>query len=248
LDCLQKYCAVVIREELENNGDIKACIAFAGFTLFEIKTFADKYDFCVLDGTKDLQDRSFFLSDLEQTKGYEFDIVFILNCKSAVLPASDMPVEEQFRDACRFYVAMTRAKKSLFLTHSKDLSDWISNDKCRPFFDFDSIESFCNITNIPKFSIPEKMSQSVCDPSVRPLDLAGRAFIYTSHAIGMTIELQEKIDDLIDGIGLDRDGRRIRWVNVRAALTDVQIHPHVKQLFGAQKTWKDFVDSVDGLP
>jgi len=92
------------KDDLRNNPDHKVCIAIAGFSQLEIKRFADQYALNVLDGTIGLQDKPLFLSDLEQTKGYEFDLVIILNCRNGVLPPYEMPQEEQFRDACRLYV------------------------------------------------------------------------------------------------------------------------------------------------
>jgi superfamily I DNA/RNA helicase len=234
-----------VNDELRNNPEMKACIAIAGFSLFEIKLYSDNCNLSVLDGTMGLQDKPFFLSDLEQTKGYEFDTVFILNCRNGILPPIEMPKEEQFRDACRFYVAMTRAKKELILTYTGEMSEWISNEKNRPYFDFDEITEFANIRSLKKCGIPEKMPQAHEQNSTSTLDLPGRSFLYTSHSIGMSLELQDKIDQLIDGTGLRRDGKRFKWASIGRALDDVKKHPYAKNLFGGQKTWKEFVSKVE---
>jgi hypothetical protein len=63
----------------------------------------------------------------------------------------------------------------------------------------------------------------------------------------MSLELQDKIDALVDGVGRSRDGKRVNWPTIKDAVEDVKLFPHAKQLFGAQKTWKDFVEVMQTL-
>ena len=63
---------------------------------------------------------------------------------------------------------------------------------------------------------------------------------------GLPTELQEKIEELIDGKGLIRDGKRIKWPHVRAAMYDVESYPHAKNLFGPE-THKKFLEAVKKL-
>lgn len=70
-------------------------------------------------------------------KGFEFTQVIIVGCGEGVLPMSGCAKEEQWRDALRLYVAMTRArdevrllysgKPSEFLIDMKDGLDWIES-------------------------------------------------------------------------------------------------------------------------
>ena len=101
-------------------------VAIAGYTLRDIQAYATSLEgvldwhphIPVLDGSRPLDGGQIFLSDLEQTKGFEFDAMFVVNCEADVVPAPDMPAEERGLQACRLYVAMTRAKQHLLLSYS----------------------------------------------------------------------------------------------------------------------------------
>ena len=68
-------------------------------------------------------------------KGFEFSQVIIVGCGEGLLPMKGRAKEEQWRDALRLYVAMTRARDevrllyshepSRFLIDMKDGLDWI---------------------------------------------------------------------------------------------------------------------------
>ena len=55
----------------------------------------NRYPF--LDGSNKLTEGNIFISDLEQIKGFEFDIVIIINCNKTILPPDDIPKEEWCR-------------------------------------------------------------------------------------------------------------------------------------------------------
>lgn len=226
-----------------DEGIHKGCIAIAGFSLLETQKFARRFDLPVLDGSRGLQHSGLFFSDLEQTKGYEFNTMCILNCRHRVLPPIDMPPGEQYRDACRLYVAMTRAKRDLILSFSGELSTWI--DKCRAFFEFDRWEEYIEKNSLSLRGMPEKASY-LNEHAQYVLGLSGRKFLYTRHALGLSLELQEKIDELVDGIGRSRDGQAVAWRNIRSAYEDVLNRPRPKQLFGL-KTYKDFIEKIDQI-
>src|ERR1019366_9553006 len=101
------------------------CIAFAGFSLRDVKRFAEKCGVTVLDGTYDPISAQLVFCDLEQTKGYEFDTLIIIQCMDGVLPPHDAPKEEAFSASCKLYVAMTRAKRELILSLHNTLIPWI---------------------------------------------------------------------------------------------------------------------------
>ena len=101
------------------------CIAFAGYSGRDIAAFATRIGGVALNGAYDPRTTGLVYSDLEQTKGYEFDTLIIANCREGVLPAVDAPREEQFRDSCKLYVAMTRAKRELILSFTGAASPWV---------------------------------------------------------------------------------------------------------------------------
>jgi len=225
------------------NGKHKGCIAIAGFSLFEIQRFSKRFNLPVLDGSRGLQHSVLFLSDLEQTKGYEFDTMCILNCCDKVLPSADMPLGEQYRDTCRLYVAMTRAKRDLILSYSGALSPWIA--KCEIFFEFDRWEEYIDRASLSLQGIPEK-SSFLNEHAQYVLSLSGQKFLYTRHALGLSLELQDKIDELVDGRGRSRDGQSVAWKNIKSAYEDVLNHPRPKQLFGP-KSHKEFLEKVSTI-
>ena len=106
-------------------GARTVCIAFAGFSSRDINEFARNCSVTALDGAYDPGVASLVFSDLEQTKGYEFEVLIIVNCCEHVLPASDGPAEEAFRELCKLYVAMTRARRELLLSFHRSASPWI---------------------------------------------------------------------------------------------------------------------------
>ena len=62
------------------------------------------------------------LSDLEQTKGYEFDLMIIVNCSKGSFPPDHIEEEENL-DMVQLYVAMTRAKEDLIISFSGEKVD-----------------------------------------------------------------------------------------------------------------------------
>jgi hypothetical protein len=64
------------------------------------------------------------------------------------------------------------------------------------------------------------------------LNLTGRQFNYTEQALGLSTEALNKINELVDGRGLSRDGRRVKWATMRDAAADLARFPLARQLFG----------------
>jgi hypothetical protein len=52
------------------------------------------------------------------------------------------------------------------------------------------------------------------------------------EALGLPTEALQKIDELVDGRGLSRDGRRIKWQTMRDAANDLETTPSARGLFG----------------
>ena len=64
----------------QTRSKFKICIVICNYTNYELQNYSNKFDFEFLDGKKVLSEKSIFISDLEQSKGFEFDLMFILNC------------------------------------------------------------------------------------------------------------------------------------------------------------------------
>jgi hypothetical protein len=198
------------------------CIAFAGFSSRDIAAFAKKCGVTALDGNYDPSSDPLVFCDLEQTKGYEFDTLIIIQCTDTVLPPRDAPKEEEHRAACKLYVAMTRAKRELILSFHGTASPWITavSDSIGT-----ALWSECEelkeeyAAGVPEL-LPELEPESGFQDAYK---LSGKQFLYTSYALGLSTEAQQKLTEIIDGRGLVRGGskRRMKWADVGSLLRDL---------------------------
>lgn len=213
----------------QDEGIRTGCIAFAGFSQRDIAGYAKTRGIAVLDGRWDPLEDRLVLSDLEQTKGYEFDLLVIVNCCDGILPAADAPTEESYRDTCRLYVAMTRAKHELVLSYHDAASPWIRDID-------ESILSYSWVDVQPqpveRDGVPQMLPE--VEPNVTDdLDLDGRRFLYTKRAIGLSPEAQDRLVDLVDGIGLRPAGRaRTKWRTIASLVEDMRLSRRPDGLFG----------------
>jgi len=215
-------------------GTKNACMAFAGYSCRDIAGFARKYDLVALDGTYDPGSGRLVLCDLEQSKGYEFDLVIILNCCDSILPPNDAPSEEAYRASCKLYVAMTRAKKELILSFHGRASRWITEVAdtigSGQWSDFEELD-------LSLFAAPDVLPE--LDVSTGHVDigaLTGLEFLFTSYALGITPETQDKLVELVDGRGLrqsgERGGRRLKWRDMRSLYNDLDRSSHYDVTLG----------------
>lgn len=70
-----------------------------------------------LSGEDSYEAKGIKLSNLENVKGHEFLVVFLLDLSDKLLPSKGMPWEERWRDAFHIYVAMTRARDHLYMSY-----------------------------------------------------------------------------------------------------------------------------------
>lgn len=233
-----------LNDYLEDNPGKKGCIAFCGYSLYQIQKFGEWVGMPVLDGETAIAKESAFLADLEHTKGFEFDLVIILNCAERVMPDALKPVGEQFRDLSRFYVAMTRAKYELVLSYAGCPSPYIKGLWQGDFVLDESWRHYnpeLNLDN-PRSGLPPSLTEireahEQVEEIKSPLDLSGSEFLYTTEAIGLPGSLIEKLRQLVS-----RDsarivnGRRIPigWKTLRAAAKDVAEFPQSRQQFGPE--------------
>jgi hypothetical protein len=212
--------------QTNTNENQKACICIAGFSHREIELHAEKLGLPVLSGNVDIEKADIFLSDLDQTKGFEFDYVCILNCKEGVIPDLHVPVEEHFRELSRLYVAMTRAKLELIISYSGQVSPLYNN--VDSYLIEDNWTTFAS-KDMKFYPEPKKMAEvvheedDVCNSS---LEMIGENFLYRKEAIGLSNGLIELLRQRVNGQGgrtkLASGSYRINsWKNISALLHDV---------------------------
>lgn len=228
------YCLNYLRNNSENGK--KACIAMCGYTLFDVKSIGQLLGIPVLDGDTNLDNDDIFLSDLEQTKGFEFDMVCILNCNEGIIPSAILPQGEWYKEISKFYVAMTRAKLSLMISYSTKMASMLEG--CRNYFVEAKWSEHEEKSAIEGFSL--SMPMATQDENLdRVLEMTGDEFLFTKKAVGVSLELSAKLSALIDGRGASLNGRKVRWQNIGDAIKERDI-PAIAQQLGAQKTWPEF--------
>jgi hypothetical protein len=224
-----------VRERLADLPEGKACIAVCGYSLFELSAFGRSIDLPVLDGSTSLEAGHVFLSDLEQTKGFEFDVVCIVNCSQGTVPDAAAPEEELYRDLARLYVAMTRAKTDLVVSWSGEASQFLRNAK-ETFLEADWSD-YVGDEPIKEIDVPtrlEALRSEGAKPSWRVL--SGDEFLYTQDGIGLSVDFIAKIRQLVDGRGLRRMDQSLRWKTMGAAIDTVSRDSRARNLWGPEGT------------
>jgi hypothetical protein len=220
-------------DRLADQPDAKICIAVCGHSLYELTRYGALISVPVLDGSIDIDQDKIFLSDLEQTKGFEFDLVCIVNCSHAVLPDGDAPDSERFRDLARLYVAITRAKTDLVLSWSsapsvfvRGLSEKLLEGQWSDYVDLSSAR---------QFSVPpqlEDLHESAVSSDWRLM--TGAQFLLTRDALGVNIELSLKLRQLVDGRGLKKGRESLKWISMGRAADDYLRLPRARTLWGPE--------------
>lgn len=234
------------RDKLEANENAKICIAVCGFSLLELSNYGKLIGLPVLDGTASLDEGSIFLSDLAQTKGFEFDFVCIVNCSLGILPDRAAPAEEQFRDLAKLYVAMTRAKVDLVLSWSGAPSPLLCGAESKFLAStwHDYVPEFDSLSYV---STPERVDLYREEKSKRTWrGLTGREFLYTEAAVGVSTDLSAKMRTLVDGRGLRRGNQSIKWATLGAAADAYRSNPSSRVLWGPE-VGRQFAELVERL-
>jgi hypothetical protein len=191
------------RSEVAAQPGIKVCIATCGYSRYELTSLAEILEIPILDGGTSVDEAQIFLSDLENTKGFEFHCMIILNCAEQVIPNPHSPEKEQFRDLSRLYVAMTRAQKQLIISHGGLVSTFIAPK--RAMFLESSWASYVANESSDKDIDPRLQPPRLDD--LRPNDVAkvdlvemtAAQFLYTPAAIGLPLPLIERLRATVTG-------------------------------------------------
>lgn len=210
----------------------KACIALAGFSHFEVCRLAEQLQLPILNGDTDVKDEKIVISELNQTKGFEFDVVAILNLNSETFPKPNYPKEEEFRDISRLYVAMTRAKKELILSYNTTLSrvfnkvgEYISN----PLIWSEQLGEEIDDVQLGQFVVPKV-------DDLLNSDLDGMRFVIRTPLL-FSRELALKIRQLVTGRSASNtSGKPTQFKSIkefRAALKIPRYEGHLRRLLGS---------------
>lgn len=240
-DSLEKeiaYAIALLKEELESADGKKGCVAICGYSLYQIKVFGEQHNIKVLDGTLSIGDDYIYMSDLEHTKGFEFETVIIVNCNKGILPDNTKPENEQFRELARFYVAMTRAKTQLVVSYSTNISPLLATSVETNFVS-ENWDSYIGEGSVVQFGKPSTLEEirnkDATENTINSkLDQSGIKFLYTRSAIGLSALLIDKLRTKITGGGLLRSGIRVEWTTLSQAKKDTDIEVKSRQAFGPE--------------
>ena len=232
------YAKAYVDEFMEGENEKKCCIAICGYSLYQVQEFGKRTGLTVLNDTANIGDDQIYLSDLEHTKGFEFDLMVIVNCNDQTLPDFHKPLNERFRDLSRFYVAMTRAKNQLVLSYStspsvytSELGDRALEAEWEDYIDSDQIR----LVGQPPRLTEIRAEHEQIDQDISLLDLSGPEFLYTNHAIGLDGRLISKIRSRISGGKRQSVNGRVmpvRWNTIRDADRDTDKFPASRRQFG----------------
>ena len=244
------YAIAYARSELKDYSNRKACIAICGYSLQQIQEFGKRYNLPVLEGMLSIDRESLFLSDLEQTKGFEFDLMCIVNASSGVLPNLATPPHEQFRDLSKLYVAMTRAKLQLILSHSGISSPYLDGNKMDEYFRSEVWSDYFREGEVKELDVPPDLDQLHEEhlgeklPSFDKMKI--EEFLYTPQAHGLPPRLIKKLRELVGG-KLQEEGNSVKWCLLSEVAKDAIEHPeNARKRFGP-KTYKEFQELIEHL-
>ncbi len=245
------YALVLAQEEIDDGVDRKACIAFCGFTLYQIQKYGHGVGVQVLDGSTTIGDDKIFFSDLEHTKGFEFDTMIVVNCDEDIIPDATKPEKEQYRDLARLYVAMTRAKRQLILSYSNKPSKLLDGVEESDFICLDSWHNYIDVEKISLKGAPILLEEIIdvdnYNLASNLLDLSGPQFLYREEAIGVDSILIEKLRELIPGgHNVNREGHRIKWKSIGDANKDIKDSTVSRRTFGPKgiKLFQELINKI----
>jgi hypothetical protein len=221
---------------LEDGQNKKVCIAITGYTPRGIQEISCHFSLPVLSGDMKINEGNIFFSDLEQTKGFEFDTMIIVNVCYGVLPHPDLPPEESFRDLCKFYVAMTRAKLELIISYHSKLTEFIP-DNSNDFINARWDNGYSNFDEDQSWTLPNpRLLEKHYDIE---WSLTGREFLLLPEAIGLPLNAQEKIDELVTGrITFEGKSRKQKsWKSLGEFLNDMISPINRQRVYLSDEAW-----------
>ena len=231
------YAKKMLEDLSYSNLHHTGCIVFSGYRNSELKNYSKIIGIPVLDGNLDPLNEPLVISDLEQAKGYEFDTVIIINCEKGIIPALGVPKDENYRSACQFYVAMTRAKNDLYLSYHKNATPWLDNTSHLYRTHWSEIETIAGSKLLtPPIRLSEGYDQEKFEDYYS--QMTGLTFIYTPQSSGLSVNQQSKIIELVDGSGLYSSSKKMntKWKNMRRLIDDLENDPNVRLLIGPALT------------
>lgn len=220
--------------QAQDSPEIKICISICGYSEYELSEFGGVLGLPVLNGLADLDAGQVFLSDVNNTKGFEFQCMIIVNCEASIMPNAHAPAEETFRDLSRLYVTMTRARQQLIISYSQRTTEFLA--KQQGFFEHDTWQRYLGDSDSVQPVLPprrlEELRKSAGPPDV--YGMTGEQYLYQEHAVGCPQMLVEKLRSLISGRRRMVSGNPVQWRTIGEALKSTEHNVRSRQAFGPE--------------
>lgn len=233
-----EFALVYAKSLIADDARKRVCMAFVGYHQRSIEEIGSMLKIPTLNGDMNIDDAQLFISDLEQTKGFEFDTMIILNAHSDVLPQPDLPQEESFRDLSKFYVAMTRAKLELIISFHGTVTSFIGEHV--EHFVRDNWSVYAERIPFNNNGLPEpNAAQKRIGAG---LEIVGKEFLRMPEAIGLPINAQEKLLKHVTGkpsfVTEGKRKRQMTWSNLGQFLNDMQQPINRTAISLVDETWQ----------
>lgn len=226
-----------------NGTNQRFCLVICGYSQSAVEELGTNLAIPVLSATTDIRAGRIFMSDLEQTKGFEFDAVVVVNCTSAVMPHPILPSEESFRDLSRLYVAMTRAKSQLLVSYHGAPSRFI--EVARDTFTEGQFSEHAELTDGLNIKLPAAAVPVLRDPEVWAS--SAHSFLKSRDAVGMSRLIQDAILANVTGKDLMRGSRhkQAEWKTFGSFISSMQ-SPRLRHQVISAEAWEALNKHLSG--
>jgi hypothetical protein len=89
-------------------------------------------------------------------------------------------------------------------------------------------------------------TESAAQDLDRVMGMSGAQFLYTRFALRLSPDAQQQLEEKVDGVGLSRNGKRVRWRNVNSLIRDLENDVHSRSQFGP-KTSAELRDCLEPI-
>ena len=218
-----------------NGTNQRFCLVICGYSQSAVEELGANLAIPVLSATTDIRAGRIFMSDLEQTKGFEFDAVVVVNCTAAVMPHPILPAEESFRDLSRLYVAMTRAKSQLLVSYHGTPSRFI--EVARVTFTEGQFSEHAELSESLNIELP-----APAVPVLRDSDVwasSAHSFLKSRDAVGMSRLIQDAIVTNVTGKDLMRGSqhKQAEWKTFGSFISSMQ-SPRGRHKVISEEAWE----------
>ncbi|HGL6721407.1 UvrD-helicase domain-containing protein [Burkholderia contaminans] len=229
-------------ENIKDAPNHKVCIALCGYSQAAVERLAASLTLPALCGTTDLTAQPLFLSDLEQTKGFEFDLMIVLNCGRQVIPHPELPEHESFRELFKLYVALTRAKTELVVSFHGGASRFV--EVAKEFFnEANWREHVDQATDVAGVVWPSPTLRQT--GNVAGWEVTGREFLRMRDAVGLSQVVQDEILQHVTGTAKTEAGsggrrKQTEWREFRTFYRDLE-SPIARNGIISSEAWSELI-------